>query len=61
VAGPPTTVVNQTMNTVDDGCLALRDRCPIDLSILSRWFLEHDVEDVADAPVDTALSQEVAV
>jgi hypothetical protein len=49
------------MNTVDDGCLALRDRCPIDLSILSRWFLEHEVEDVADAPVDTALSEEVAV
>ena len=58
--GPPTTVVHGMTHTVDDVGPALRERCPIDLAILSRWFLEHDAGDCAAALADAALSKEVA-
>lgn len=51
-------------HTLDDACPALRERCPIDLAILSRWFLEHGSEprqaDEADAAADAPRAEEVA-
>jgi hypothetical protein len=37
-------MVHGLTHTVDDVRPALRDRCPIDVAVLTRWFLECDGE-----------------